>query len=116
MATDDITNVIARLRRLEIQQANLAEEIRGLRREIDGTYAAPEPISESEDDENNAVTVVDADGTAIGEGDRVFCVTRGRINCRYGYVQSIGDRFVTIRLDNGRETTRLPYNLRLQPH
>ena len=94
----DITEVIAQLQRLQLQQSELLQRRTRL--------------SESEDNNNAAGQANTPRELAIG--DRVRITTPGRFQSNSGKIIRIGTGRITVQANNGTKIVRAPKNLVLE--
>ena len=94
----DITEIIAQLQRLQLQQSELLQRLTRL--------------SESED--NNNATGQANTPRELAVGDRVRIRNPGRFQATNGKIIKIGTSRITVQADNGTKIIRAPSNLILE--
>ena len=105
MTTDEIEQISQKLERLQIRQDSIQTEVNQLRKRLND-------LLDQKTGHKDEYDALDRDGKTIKVGSKVYLVTKGKFQCRYGKVKIVKE-WITIKLNSGHETVRKPYNLRV---
>jgi hypothetical protein len=102
----DVQDIIDKLASLQVQQADLTQELARLTQEADANHSIRSPARVAR---RNTTPSAPANNLPLGTRVRIRNPNPGQ--ARFGTVTDIGKRFITIRAANGTEVKREPHNV-----